>query len=221
MNVPRWVWIAAALAGGVAIAKPAHTPWSFALYPAPPEQDKGEFYAWLGPMARDTQRRSGIPASVRMAQAWRESRQTGGGLSALAIDGRNLYGMKRGGCTGHYASGSGHYPTWEVRADGSREEVRAEFMHYPSHYASTLQQCRLFYCALAYWPALAHRADPLLFLAHMAPVYATDPNYAAAIANDIDHWDLTRWDLTPWEWDLEGDIVGERHLATWRRAVGA
>lgn len=211
--------IGAGIVGSLYLMKPAHTPLGFAFYPRPPEHSKADFYAWLGPIARDTQRRTGIPASVRMAQAWRESRATGGGLNKLATVGRNLFGMKRGRCTMHYAIGSGAYATWEERPAGPTPE-RHEFAHYPSHYAGALQQCRLFYCAGAYASALAYRTNPRQFLERIGPIYATHSAYVEAVWNDVQHWDLTRYDLAPHEWALEAAIVGEQHKSTWLTAIG-
>ena len=52
-----------------------------------------EFFATIGPQASDAQRRTGIPASVTLAQAALESNW---GKSKLATEGHNLFGIKAG-----------------------------------------------------------------------------------------------------------------------------
>ena len=137
--------------------------------------DKRAFYAWLAPIAQDVQRRTGIPASITLAQGFRESKSgVYAGYSELMSTYRNLYGMKAGGCTKKLAVGSVNLTTNEYQ-NGVLTPEPGSFAVYRNAYESTLQHALLFYCARVYAPALAWRSNPYQFLIHIAPYYAPGP----------------------------------------------
>lgn len=209
-----------------AVARPmTPTRFLFTAERRPPEE-KAAFFAWLGPMAQHVMRRTGIPASVTLSQAWRESRGGDGRLSFLAdAPHHNLYGMKAGSCGSEYATGSVRAGTWEdTNGNGRRdpdEGTGAEFAAFPNYYVSTLAHARLFYCAGAYSGALPYRSNAREFLYMMAPAYATDAAYAAAVWADVEHYGLTSYDLPAAAWALDPGIVPPVWVEAWRNATGA
>lgn len=208
-----------------ATAKPlTPTRFVFAAERRPPD-DKSAFFAWLGPMARHVMIRTGIPASVTLSQAWRESRGGDGRLSFLAAyPHHNLYGMKAGTCGSELATGTVRAGTWEdTNGNGRRdpdEGTGATFAAFPNYYVATLAHARLFYCAGAYSGALPYRSNARVFLDMMATAYATDAGYSAAVWADVEHYGLTSYDVPAAQWALDPGIVPPVWYAAWRNAVG-
>ena len=166
--------IAALGLGSVAAASAVSkkgTPLAFTFFPEPPATGTPEFFRWLAPVARHVQRRTGIPASVTLAQALLES---GRGQSQLSSKYKNLYGMKWGSCTSRLATGTVDLKTGEV-VHGAPVTITAAFATYASYYASTLQHALLFYCARVYQPALAYRGNALEFFALHIPLLRHGP----------------------------------------------
>lgn len=149
---------------------------------------------------------SGIPASVSMAQAVLES---GWGKSDLARY-RNLFGVKAGkGWQGKTVV----LPTREYR-NGRWVTEEAVWRVYPSYEAAFLDHATVFYNG-CYEEALAWRKHPRGFLERMAPVYATDPDYADKVWRIVEQFDLTRYDVAPEDWRLDASLVPAR----WRKGV--
>jgi flagellum-specific peptidoglycan hydrolase FlgJ len=170
------------------------------------------FIQTLAPHAQHATRKTGIPASVSLAQAILES---GWGNSQLARRANNLFGIKAGsGWKGPTLS----LPTKEFRGGRWVEEV-AVWRAYPSYAEAFLDHARLFYNG-CYETALAYRADPKKFLTHIAPVYATDPRYAEKVWNLVTQYGLFGHDLKPEAWALDPELVPERWYRQWHGLYG-
>ena len=204
---------------------------------APPSTFTGrgpaDFIAWLGPIARDSQIRTGIPASVVIAQAALESAW---GDSRLIRDTGNAFGVKAGrSWTGRVISAT----TTEVingvriRYEGTwRQYVNATaaladnahpqtiFRVYPSTLESVRDHARVLYNGL-YERALAHRSNAEAFAYALEGTYATEPGYGQLVVNVMRGRNLTTWDVPPEQWQLDASIVPPKHRETWRAAMAA
>lgn len=182
--------------------------------------DKGAFYRWLAPIATEINRITGIPASVALGQAWRESKSgTHAGYSVLLTRHNNPLGLKLGTCTAELAIGSVTVDTWEFDPNN---RTPGRFAVFGSVYDAVLQRALMFYhpaCAGYYAEALQYRTNPRRFLEIIGPRYATDPAYVEGVWGDIETYDLTRYDVDPRAWALDSRYVSAEHIATWQRAV--
>ena len=127
-----------------------------------------------------------LPASVCIAQAAIES-----GWGRYCIGGYNYFGRKWGG-EGNYIE----KPTYEF-VDGEYIQISDKFQDYDSLEDAIRDWCVLMTEEPAYAEALEtwHRTwDVEAFIRAMAPVYATDPDYADKIIATIRANDLTRFD---------------------------
>jgi flagellum-specific peptidoglycan hydrolase FlgJ len=163
--------------------------------PAPPDAP-----AWQADVilsyargARESQRKSGVPASVTIAQAILESDW---GRSRLATEAKNLFGIKafgRPGTAGIYTA-----PTWEVYG-GQNTTVLAAFRAYNTLEDSIEDHGNWFHDNSRYWPALAVKDDPRAFArAIHAAGYATDPAYAPKLIALMDRFNLYQYDIQPY-----------------------
>ena len=137
-------------------------------------------------------RRTGLPASVVLAQAILES---GWGRSPLTSRNKNLFGIKA-----HRRNASVLYTTTEFK-NGKSRRVKARFARYASFddcladYARVLSRPR-------YGPARNAAHDPSAFATQLQRCgYATDPRYAAKLRQLIRKYDLTRYDSAAGEGD--------------------
>lgn len=184
-----------------------------------------DFVAWLGPIARDSQRRTGIPASVVIAQAAVESSW---GKSLLLRRTGNAFGVKA------FASWPGrvisattyeevggvkvkHEGTWEIYPTRAAAlEAGADpvtlFRVYPSTIESIRDHARVLYNGL-YDDAMRYRHDGIAFARAIAPVYATDSAYATLLVDVIRGRNLTTWDLPPDQWALDPGVVPPEYRA--------
>lgn len=155
-----------------------------------------DFIAAVGPQAQDAQRRTGIPASVCLAQAALESAW---GESRLAREGHNLFGIKAGrGWNGPVVL----MPTREYLG-GAWVTVMARWRAYPNWQASIEDHARFFYANPRYVPALRVVDDALAFAAQLqACGYATDPAYANKLAGIIAARQLAGLDVPRRQWAL-------------------
>lgn len=199
----------------------------------PPATGAEDFIAWLGPSASSMQRRSGLPASVVVAQGGLES---GWGRSELAQRAGNLFGVKAGrswmgpvisATTREYRNGEwvtvpGVWREFPSSAAAVAAGLPADslFRVYRSPAAALEDHARVLYNGL-YEAAMAYRTQPFEFARLIAPVYATDPAYAEKITATMRARDLTRWDVPPDQWQLDESIVPPRHRETWRAAMAA
>lgn len=151
-----------------------------------------EFLAMAGPMAQKAASEYGLYASVMLAQAILES---GWGQSDLATEANNLFGIK-GDYNGAYVS----MPTSEWSADQGWYKIYANFRKYPSYYESFLDNADKLRNGLS--------SDPDFYsgtwientdsyedaTAWLQGRYATAPNYASALNNIIQTYNLTQYD---------------------------
>ena len=172
-------------------------------WPEPPVLERGEdmprpanasswqreFIISIAPGARESQRKTGVPASVTLAQAILESDW---GRSKLTRDAKNLFGIKahRGpGTAGVY-----NIETWEVLG-GANVTVMAAFKAYTSLSDSIVDHGRWFHENSRYRRALQVRDDPREFARAINDAgYATDPAYSAKLIALMERHDLFAYD---------------------------
>jgi flagellum-specific peptidoglycan hydrolase FlgJ len=171
-----------------------------------------EFIKLLYPLALQSEKETGVPAAVTLAQAILES---GWGKSKLATDGNNFFGIKRGtNWTGQVI----FLPTWEcgktgnATADGISDQVLEIFApgapggnaacNSKGYYSYRVNAAFRFYNSPAdsfkdhgqvlrnntrYSKAFNYTHDPKRFANEIAAAgYATSPTYAAALLQLID-----------------------------------
>jgi flagellum-specific peptidoglycan hydrolase FlgJ len=160
--------------------------------PAPPNASRSqrEFILAVAPGARESHLRTGVPASVTLAQAILESDW---GRSRLTREAKNLFGIKahsRPGTAGVY-----HISTWEV--EGGADVMRVEpFKAYVTMAESIVDHGRWFHQQPRYARALAVRDDPRAFARAINDAgYATDPAYSAKLITLMDKFDLYAYDV--------------------------
>ena len=153
-----------------------------------------DFILSVAPGARESQRKTGVPASVTLAQAILESDW---GRSKLTREANNLFGIKahrEGGSAGTY-----EINTWEVY-DGQNVTVLAAFKAYTSLADSITDHGWWFHNNSRYHGALEVKHDPRAFAyAINAAGYATDPAYAPKLIGLMDKFDLYAYDIKPTE----------------------
>lgn len=142
-----------------------------------------EFVAWLAPAAQTACRPYQLPASVCIAQAALES-----GWGQYVIGDYNLFGRKWNG-TGPYIE-----KVTEEYSDGEWLTVAAKFQDYSSLTEAIEDWCILITQEPVYAPCLVYRDDVEGFVQVLAPVYATDPNYADKVLATISANNLTQFD---------------------------
>lgn len=145
--------------------------------------------AFMDSIAADairTQRETGVPASVTMAQAMLES---GSGSSGLTKRANNYFGIKGEGPAGHVTM-----RTREV-VNGENVFVDAKFRAYHSAEESFTDHARLLSTAKRYSTAMSHANDAEQFARDIQTAgYATDPRYATSLIRIMRQYDLTRFD---------------------------
>jgi flagellum-specific peptidoglycan hydrolase FlgJ len=141
--------------------------------------------------ARISQKETGVPASVTIAQAILESNW---GSSRLAKENDNYFGIKARGKEG--TAGVVWYDTWEV-VDGENVMQRAAFRAYREVADSFVDHGHFFLENPRYRGALAVRSDPREFARAITRAgYATDPVYAPKLIAYMDRFNLYAYDLT-------------------------
>ncbi len=144
-----------------------------------------EFGRLFGPVARENMKRTGVPASVTLAQA---ALETGWGASTIG-DAKNLFGIKGTG-----PAGSISVPTKEF-INGRMVTVRDNFRKYHSWQESIEDHGKLLLNS-RYSPALRYKNDPDRYAHAIHDAgYATDPNYASKLisimkANNFYQYDV-------------------------------
>lgn len=130
-----------------------------------------EFGRLFGPVAKEASARSGVPASIILAQA---ALETGWGGSTIG-DAKNLFGIKGTG-----PAGSISVPTREV-INGRNVTVQASFRKYNTWMESIEDHGRLLQNS-RYAAAMRVKNDPEQFARELQRAgYATDPNYASTL----------------------------------------
>ncbi len=150
------------------------------------------FLEAVGNAAQESQFRSGVPASVTVAQAILESDW---GESALSKVANNYFGIKASGKIG--SGGVVWMRTWEV-IGGQDVYLQEPFRAYPSLEDSVEDHAKLFTGLRLYAAAMRVVDNPLSFAqAIHAAGYSTDPNYVSKLTRLMDQYNLGRWDRGP------------------------
>jgi flagellum-specific peptidoglycan hydrolase FlgJ len=144
-----------------------------------------EFGRIFGPVARENMRRTGVPASVTLAQA---ALETGWGSSSIG-DAKNMFGIKGTG-----PAGSIRVSTQEF-VNGRMITIQDNFRKYHSwqesfdDHAKLLQNSRYGY-------ALQYKKDPNRYAQEIHKAgYATDPNYASKLIGIMKSNNFYQWDV--------------------------
>lgn len=144
-----------------------------------------EFIALIAPLAQESERETGIPASVTIAQA---ALETGWGRSARRAA-NNLFGIKGSG-----NNGSVRLMTREYQG-GRWVRIRARFAAYRRLADSVVAHARLISESGIYDDAMEVKDDYKAFArALQSSGYATDPGYAKKLISIIEARDLARFD---------------------------
>ena len=143
------------------------------------------FISEVAPGALAAQREYGVPAAVTIAQAIDES---GWGQSQLALQDKNLFGIKGTG-----PAGTVLLPTQEFEG-GEWVTVNAPFRVYSSVAQSITDHTLLLATSSSYKPAMANRLSPDTFANHLTGVYATDPSYGSTLIGLMRSYNLYRFD---------------------------
>jgi flagellum-specific peptidoglycan hydrolase FlgJ len=152
------------------------------------EMTRQEFVEFVGTEACKSQRITGIPASVTIAQAILE---TGWGQHTIG-DARNLFGIKGVG-----PAGSIEVQTRECNGNDCFY-VTATFRKYNSFEESITDHSRFFLENPRYRTPLQHVDDPDEFARQIhAAGYATDPNYSNLLISIMSSNDLYRFNCPP------------------------
>lgn len=146
----------------------------------------------ITPFIKDAQRlqdQTGIPASITLGQIILESSGSyKNGLSSLAANAKNLFGVKG---TGN--GGTVIMPTNEV-SNGRVITTQAGFRKYNSYYDSMLDHAKVL-SAPRYQTHLKNAKSINEYAKGIkAGGYATDPNYSNKLLNIIGSYDLHKYD---------------------------
>lgn len=148
------------------------------------------FIDTIAPLAIDDMRKTGVPASLTIAQAILESAN---GNSTLANQANNLFGMK-----GKGPAGSIRLPTKEYK-NGEWITVQAEFRKYHNWAESVNDHSNLFLNGVS-WNRDLYRGvigkDGISASYEVAKAgYATDPDYAQKLIKLITDHQLLKYDF--------------------------
>jgi len=140
-------------------------------------------------LAKEMQNKTGIPASITLAQLIKESSgRYPGGLSGLAYNDKNLFGVKGSG-----SAGSAYYPTKEF-VNGQYVTVNAAFRKYNS-FADAFNDRASFLSGNRYQKAFKDAKSVNDYAQGLQNAgYATDPNYANGLMKVIDQYNLHQYD---------------------------
>lgn len=154
-------------------------------------EEQAALIEWLAYHASREQMKSGIPASVTIAQAILET----GWLRAntptrrrMLYRAKNLFGIKGAGPAGHVEIETHEY------VGGRPVRVTAKFRAYDTYRESFEDRTRLLMTSRYYSGALKYLDNPRLYIREVAKKYATDPAYAEKVWSIVKRYDLTRFD---------------------------
>lgn len=187
--------VAATVGALMSVTAPALTgtePDAFAGPTSRLSAEQRAFLAHATAVARTSQRRYGVPASVVIAQAVHE---TGWGKSDLARSARNYFGMTCGAAGGGpIAAGCRNGPDRVCDRTGCRATVHS-FRVYRSMDDSFADHGRFLSTDPRYRKAYAARGKPKTFVKRVAKAgYATDPRYAERIVRIMTKYRLQKHD---------------------------
>lgn len=139
--------------------------------------------------AQKLQKEKGIPASIILGQILLESSGRYNGLSGLAYEAKNLFGVKGTGTAGSVQMDTTEY------IDGKKIITKAQFAKYNTYYDSMAAHANLL-LAPRYQKYLknAKTVGDYAHGIHDAG-YATDPNYPAKLMKIIYQYDLWKLDI--------------------------
>lgn len=161
-----------------------------ASLPAPRNAQEA-FIFKVVPGAQQSQRATGVPTSVTIAQAILESEW---GRSYLAREANNLFGVKA--ITKPGPAGVVTIDAWEVENGVNVTRQGEPFRKYNSVAESIADHGRFFIENRRYGEALLTKDDPREFARRIAAAgYATDPEYAPKLIGLMDRYNLYRWDV--------------------------
>jgi LysM repeat protein len=161
--------------------------------PVPPAatEEQRSFIMGLARAAQRSQKATGVPASVTLAQAILE---TYWGTSRLSREAFNYFGIKAREEPG--PAGVITFNVWE-HVNGRDIYSNEPFRRYNSAEESFVDHGQWFHTWPRYAGALAVRDDPKSFArAINAAGYATDPAYSAKLINLMDKFNLYAYDLS-------------------------
>ncbi|MHB0871257.1 MAG: glucosaminidase domain-containing protein [Chloroflexota bacterium] len=163
--------------------------WADKGGPTPDVSTPKKFIAAVVPAAQDSERETGVPSSVTVAQAILESEWGRSGLSKKA---QNYFGIKA--AAGPGPAGVVNMDTWEVFG-GKDTVIRDGFKAYHNLYESVMDHGRFLKQNPRYADAFK-TGDPIEFARRMHKAgYATDPAYTGKIKSLIDSYGLAQYDI--------------------------
>ena len=147
-----------------------------------------EFIAVVAPIAQQSMKRTGIPASFTIAQAALES---GWGTSKTTVNARNLFNVK--------ADKAWKGPTWDMPSTehvAGKDVVQpAKWRSYPDWLSCIEDHASFLLTNPRYKPAFACSGDCAAFARAVAAAgYATDPNYVTKIMAVVKSHNLIQYD---------------------------
>lgn len=159
------------------------------VFPRLGDTPQEHFIASIGEAAVDSADRTGVPASVTIAQAILESYW---GSSRLSRDANNYFGIKSQTKAG--PAGSVWFDVWEVI--GGRNVVQSQaFRAYNTAAESFIDHGLFFVENGRYAAAMAVKDDARQFAREINRAgYATDPAYASKLIGLMDRYNLYRYD---------------------------
>jgi flagellum-specific peptidoglycan hydrolase FlgJ len=158
--------------------------------PASGTPQQVSFILSIAEAARESQRETGVPASVTIAQAILESSW---GTSRLSRENNNYFGIKAKERPG--SAGVVWFNTWEV-LNGQNVIQNQPFRAYKTIADSFVDHGLFFHQNGRYRAALAARADSKQFAREINRAgYATDPIYAPKLIGLMDRFNLYAYDL--------------------------
>ncbi len=144
-----------------------------------------EFCRLLGPVARESMKVTGVPASVTLAQA---ALETGWGKATIG-DAKNLFGIKGTGPAGSITVKTQEY------INGRYVTVNGTFRKYHTWRESIDDHARLLTTASRYRNCMANRNNPDQFARELQKAgYATSPTYASTLISIMKQYNLYQYD---------------------------
>jgi len=145
------------------------------------------FFQQYGPFAQQEARKSGVPASVTLAQAVEEG---GWGKSELASKYYNFFGIKKHNWTGNTVL------MWTTEViNGVTKKVQAEFRAYSSALEGFADHSKFLTDNARYKTAFTKK-NPYEFANELQRAgYATNPSYATNLKNLMRNYNLLQYDV--------------------------
>jgi len=150
-------------------------------------KEQHDFIARIAPAAQLSQARTGVPASITIAQAILES---GWGQSTLAKNANNFFGIKA-----RRAEDYAEFDTIEYE-QGLAKKQRARFRRFQTEAECFEAHAKLLSTLPRYASAMDACDAPEVFAARIQEGgYSTNPKYAVLLMSLVTRYNLTRFDL--------------------------